>query len=44
MPMNTWFSFCERLVALTGRLVEANVVLTAWISTRICLSAVRIAS
>ena len=32
--MNTWFRFCERLVALIGRLAAANVVLTARISAR----------
>jgi hypothetical protein len=43
MPMKTWFSFCDRFVAFTGRLVDANVVFTAWISMMIWRSASRIA-
>jgi hypothetical protein len=43
MPMKTWFSFCARLVAFTGRLVEAKLVFTAWISIRISRSASRMA-
>ncbi|MNC87538.1 hypothetical protein D3C83_32690 [compost metagenome] len=35
MPMNTWFSFCERLVALIGKLAEANTELTDCTSIRI---------
>ena len=31
MGMYTWFLSCARLVALTGRLAEANVEFTAWI-------------
>ena len=28
IPMNTWLAFCERLVALTGKLAEAKVEFT----------------
>ena len=41
--MNTWFSFCDRLVALIGRLAEAKTEFTDWISTRIWRSALTIA-
>jgi hypothetical protein len=42
MPMNTWFSFCERLVALIGKLAEANTEFTDWISIMIWRKALMI--
>ena len=33
--MKTWFSFCERLVALIGRLAEAKTLFYAWMSIKI---------
>src|SRR3989338_10709678 len=44
MPMNTWLAFCARLVEFTGRLAEAKVELTDWISARILVSAATMAA
>ena len=43
IPMNTWFSFCDRLVALIGRDAAANTEFTDWIWTMMSRSASRIA-
>src|SRR5206468_2579747 len=42
-PMNTWFWFCVRLVALIGNDAEANTELTDWIWTRMSFIALRMA-